>query len=481
MHFEHHCAFADHRLDDVAWSELALEQALGQRIFDQVLDRAAERPRAVLRVIPFGDEEVLGVVRHEQLDLLLGKLGAHTREHEIHDLAHMLLAQAVEDDHGVNTVEELGLESILQFAEHLVLHGLVLVLRTLGRVFALREANGGLTIEQGCADVRGHDHDGVAEVHRAALGVGQLAVLEDLEQHVEDVWVSLLDLVEQDHTVRLAPYRLGELAALLIADVARRGADEPGRRVTLHELGHVNLDERVFATEHELGERLGQLGLANAGRPHEDEGANRALGILQAGARATHRTANRVNRLFLADDALVQRAFHLQEAGGLLLSDAHHGDARPHRDDLRDVLLANHRLLGALIALPARLQFRDALAQLDLAVAQLGGMLVILVLDGLILLTQHRLQATRRLLEVQRGKRTLHANTAGGLVNQVNRLVRQKAVSDIAAAHLSGGAQGVVSDGQAVMLLVLLANPLENLDALLDSGLADDDLLEATL
>ena len=40
-----------HRLDDVAGAELALQQALGQRIFDQVLDRPAQRARAVLRVV----------------------------------------------------------------------------------------------------------------------------------------------------------------------------------------------------------------------------------------------------------------------------------------------------------------------------------------------------------------------------------------------------------------------------------------------
>jgi hypothetical protein len=67
-------------------------------------------------------------------------------------------------------------------------------------------------IEAG-ADVRGHDHDRVPEVDLAALRVGQLPVLEDLQQDVEDVRVCLLDLVEQDHRVRLAAHGLGQLAA----------------------------------------------------------------------------------------------------------------------------------------------------------------------------------------------------------------------------------------------------------------------------
>jgi hypothetical protein len=39
--------------------------------------------------------------------------------------------------------------------------------------------------------------DGVLEVDRAALAVGEAAVVEHLQQHVEHVGVGLLDLVEQ--------------------------------------------------------------------------------------------------------------------------------------------------------------------------------------------------------------------------------------------------------------------------------------------
>ena len=88
-------------------------------------------------------------------------------------------------------------------------------------------------------DVRGHDDDGVLEVDRAALAVGEPAVVEDLEQDVEDVVVRLLDLVEEDDAVGPAAHGLGELAALVVADVAGRRADQPRDGVLLHVLGHV--------------------------------------------------------------------------------------------------------------------------------------------------------------------------------------------------------------------------------------------------
>ena len=178
------------------------------------------------------------------------------------------------------------------------------------------------------ADVAGHDDDRVAEVDPAALRIGQVAVLQDLEEDVEDLRVRLLDLVEQDHAVALAAHRLGQLAALVEADVAGRRADEPRHVVALHELAHVDLDERVLAAEHELGERPRQLGLADPGGPHEDERADRPLRVLEPGPRAPDGAADRVDRLLLADDAAVEGVLHVEQPLLLLLADADDRDAR---------------------------------------------------------------------------------------------------------------------------------------------------------
>ena len=103
-----------------------------------------------------------------------------------------------------------------------------------------------------------------------------MPVLEDLEEDVEDLRMGLLDLVEEDDAVVLAADGLGQLAALVEADVAGRGADQARHVVALHELAHVDLDERVLAAEHELGEGLGELRLPDAGGAEEDERADRA-------------------------------------------------------------------------------------------------------------------------------------------------------------------------------------------------------------
>ena len=102
---------------------------------------------------------------------------------------------------------------------------------------SMRLTNSGLKRSIGSpGQVRRHDQHDVGEVDRAALAVGEPAVVEQLQQDVEHVGVGLLDLVEQHHRVGPAPDGLGELAALVVADVARGRADEPADRVLLHVL-----------------------------------------------------------------------------------------------------------------------------------------------------------------------------------------------------------------------------------------------------
>ena len=123
-----------------------------------------------------------------------------------------------------------GLKVRAQLAEDLLLDALEAV------VLALAEAHAAAAQHQLGADVGGHEDQRVLEVDLVAVGVGEHAVLEDLQQQVGDVGVRLLDLVEQDQRVGLAADALGELAALLVADVARRRADQLGDGVLLHVL-----------------------------------------------------------------------------------------------------------------------------------------------------------------------------------------------------------------------------------------------------
>src|SRR5207253_7632154 len=122
-----------------------------------------------------------------------------------------------------------------------------------------------------------------------------------------------------------------------------------------------------------------QLRLPDARGPEENERRGRALRILDAGARAADRLRDGEHRLLLADVALVDLVFHVDEPLGLGLGQLEDRDARPHRDDVGDLLLTDLRLLGfGRLAAPALLELALLLRQLPLLVSQRGRLLELL-------------------------------------------------------------------------------------------------------
>ena len=328
------------------------------------------------------------------------------------------------------------------------------------------------------AGVGGHDDDRVREVDVAAEAVGQPAFFHDLQQHVEDVGVGLLDFVEQHDGVGPAADLLGELAAFLVADVARRGADQPADVVLLHVLGHVDLDQRVVVAEHELGQGLGEQRLADAGGAGEDEAADRPLGILEPGAAAADGLADPLDRLVLGDDLLLELVFHLQQPGRLLGLEPGERDAGHLADDLGDHFLVDHAVdfLGPL----APLAGDGLLLLLELVglVAQGGGPLEVLVGDGLFLVLVEPLDLLVELLQVGRPGHGLQADAGAGFVDDVDRLVGQAAAGDVAVRQLDGRLEGVVGDLHAVVRLVAVAQAAEDLEGLGLARRLDHDRLE---
>jgi hypothetical protein len=221
---------------------------------------------------------------------------------------------------GVDAVEELGAELLLEVVEDLGLDLGVLFFEFLLFAGGLgAEAELDFAVHVGGADVTGHNDDRVAEVDAAALGVGDVAVFEDLQQHVEDVGVSLFELVEQDQAVGLAADLLGELATFVVADVTGGGADEAGDVVLFHELGHVDLDHGVAVVEQLLGQDAGELGLTDAGGSQEDEATDGAALVGDAGAGAADGAGDGFDGFVLADDAALEGLFELEQASTSVL------------------------------------------------------------------------------------------------------------------------------------------------------------------
>ncbi len=290
--------------------------------------------------------------------------------------------------------------------------------------------------------------------------------------------MGLLDLVEDHDRVRAAAQGFGQLAGVVVADVAGRGADQAAGGVAFHELGHVELDQGVLAAEHELGQGLGQLGLADAGRAEEDEGTDRAARVLQAGARPPDGLGDGLDGLVLADDGLLELLFHFEQALGFLLGDLHDRHAGPHGDHLGDVVGGDHRAVGAL---PAGLQPAQLLVQVGLLGLPGPHILGLAFFLGQGAVLARLLQLGIQVLGRLGGVRLVHAHARGGFVDQVDGLIGQEAVRDVAGREAGGGLQRFVRDDQVVVVLVHLADAPQDLDRLVHGGFVHHDGLEAAL
>ena len=185
--------------------------------------------------------------------------------------------------------------------------------------------------------------------------------------------------------------------------------------------------------------------------------------------------------LLLPDDAAAQRRLHLQQLLALARSDARDGDTRPERNDLGHVL-ARHGAHGAGVRLlPLTAQLLELRAQLLLAVAQAGRALEILRAHGVFHIRGRVRQLHLQRVHPLRLHERLHAHARGRLVHEVDGLVRQPAVADIAHGERDGLAQRIVRDVQAVVRLEPFAQTAQDQQALLRRGLCNAHGLKAPL
>src|SRR5258708_4052115 len=164
----------------VSLAEVPLQHADRERIQDAPLDRPLERPRAIRRVVSLLEQEILRLRAQLDADLPVFQPLHQALDLNVDDLPQLRLAEPMEDDDVVHAVEELGPERLSQDVHHLAADDVV-------QAVPLERRLG----DQGAPDVRRHDDHGVLEINRAPLVVGQPAVVQELQHHVEHLGVRL--------------------------------------------------------------------------------------------------------------------------------------------------------------------------------------------------------------------------------------------------------------------------------------------------
>jgi len=185
----------------------------------------------------------------------------------------------------------------------------------------------------------------------------------------------------------MAAHGLGQLAALLIADISRRRTDQARDAEFLHVLGHVDTDHVLLIVKQSLGQRLGKFGLADARGAEEQEAADGAVRVGDTRAGTQDSVGNLLHSLVLADDPLMQRVRQAQQLLALAFDEFRHRDTGPTGHDAGDFVVSHTvtqqarllLLLGDFFFL-----FQLFLQGRQLAVLQLAGLGVITGAGGLL-------------------------------------------------------------------------------------------------
>ena len=292
--------------------------------------------------------------------------------------------------------------------------------------------------------------------------------------------MGFFDFVQQDDRIGRAAHAFGELAALFVADIAWRRADQLRYGMLLHVFRHIEANERLLAAEEELGEPASHFGLAHAGGAKEQETSDGAARRFEAGAAAANGASQGGDGLFLADDALMQFLFDAQQFLLLVFLDGGDRHAGPARNDFLDVF-ARHDAGGRIIELQTLAQ----LAQIIFFFAFFFGietrLFKLMIGNGRFHAMGDEFHALLHLGHFvgKRGLAQLHARAR--FVDQVDGFVGKETVRNVAAGKIDGILDGFIGIADGVEFFVTLADALQNANGFFFRGAIDLHGLEAAL
>ena len=374
------------------------------------------------------------------------------------------LRELIEANDFVNPVEKLRPQELTQRLKRFFL---------CLRGNALSEADGAF-LAIGAGVGRHHD-DCVLKVDRSALGIGDPAVIQNLEQNIHDVRMGLFNFVKQDHRIGLAADFFGQLAGLVIADIARRRSDHFGDGVLLHILGHIKANQGLDRFKELIRQTLDKLGFSDAGRADKDKG-NRPPFCADAGAAAADCGRNRRDCFVLADNVLFQMVLQVPELLILLGLNLGSGDLGPQLDDPGKIV---HVQPG----LRLRFQVGDFFPKLTGLRLQ-GCDPGIVVLRLLCLLREHlqfqlhvRKVFGHRLQTVDYG--VAQVLIGAGFIQQIDGLIGKESVRDITFRKQDRLARDFRGNLNAMIILIIRRNPEQDGNRLLNGRLVDNDGLKA--
>ena len=211
---------------------------LAQVIEHIILDGTLYRTSTKLWIVAYLSQILDGSWSPAEVEALWLKHLLNPVHLELYHAGYLLLGERLEGDDVVDTIQELWAEGALQ---HIT------------------------------ACIGSHDDDGVLEVDHSALVVGQATIVQYLQEGVEDIRVSLLYLIEENHAIWFAAHSLGQLATLIVSYIPRRRSNQTGDTELFLIFTHINTGHHRLVIEEVFCESLGKLCLTYTRGTQEDE------------------------------------------------------------------------------------------------------------------------------------------------------------------------------------------------------------------
>ncbi|EDT05438.1 63 kDa protein [Burkholderia ambifaria IOP40-10] len=286
-------------------------------------------------------------------------------------------------------------------------------------------------------------------------------------------------------------------------------------------LRQIDRRQRRGAAEQRVGERERRLGLADAGRPGEQEYAERRVFAFQASLGGAQTLSQGADRIVLSDHACGERRLEREQAPQFVLDEIADRYARPFGDHARDGLRidvgGDHRRLSP--SARERVDRIDHVSRIRrgvgrttkrahcidefalpcvLAEQRVGGIAhrVVLRIDRVTALRDagdagagvsierrafqfERRQRGMRLLQFRRQYVECHPHARGCRIDQIHGLVRQLARRNVAARQAHGRDDRLVADVNIVMGRIAAGEPAQHQAGGFVVRLVDLDDLEA--
>ena len=269
----------------------------------------------------------------------------------------------------------------------------------------------------------------------------------------------------------MAAYRFGELSAFAVADISRRGADQPCDVVFFAVFAHVDTDESLVLVEEPFGELFRQQGFAHARRSDEHEDADRTPFVLESRPGALDRPRNLFDGFALADDAGRKIVRKAAQTFAFAAREPFGWDSRHGGNNLLDMLgpdfgragigrkspygatdsrrVRCRRFAGAVFGRFGSCCGADRFAGCGFSGRFFGFAFV------------------------------LQVNTCPGFVQHVDRLVRKVAVGNVAPGQGDAGPQCFVRVAHSVVPFVMGCDVVQDLQGFLFRSGFDEDFLKA--